>query len=187
MLNALTIDVEDYFHVSAFESVVDPLDWPRYESRIEENTRRLLAILSEHNSKATFFVLGWVAEHYLRLVREIQDGGHEVACHGYAHKLVYQHSQELFRQDVRQAKRKLEETVGQEVAGYRAPSYSITEEVLWALQILEEEGFRYDSSIFPINHDRYGIPGAHRFPHQIELLGGNGLVELPPSTVRILG
>ncbi|MFQ5903180.1 MAG: XrtA system polysaccharide deacetylase, partial [Candidatus Binatia bacterium] len=187
MLNALTINVEDYFHVSAFESVVDPEDWPRYESRIEGSTRRLLAVLSEHNVRVAFFVLGWVAEHHPGLVREIQGAGHEIACHGYAHRLVYRHSRELFRQDVRRARGKLEKITGREVVGYRAPSYSITEGVRWALQILREEGFRYDSSIFPINHDRYGIPQAHRFPYRIELLEGDGIVELPPSTVRLLG
>ena len=183
IVNVLTIDLEDYFMVSAFESVVRREDWDKYESRIERNTHRLLNIMNGSlrtpNSelrtpvRATFFCLGWVAEHYPHLIKEIYQQGHEIASHSYDHQLVYNMTSEQFRKDVVTSKRILEDITGKEVIGYRAPSYSITGKTLWALGILAEEGYRYDSSIFPIHHDRYGIPDAPRFPFIISLNGNS--------------
>jgi polysaccharide deacetylase family protein (PEP-CTERM system associated) len=169
MLNLLTIDVEDYFQVHAFSRVIKYEDWDRFECRVERNTDRLLSILDsvlspQHSPKGTFFILGWLAERYPDLVRRIQKEGHEIACHGYAHRLVYTQSRDEFRQDVRRTKSILEDVTGQEIIGYRAPSYSITKKSEWAFEVLAEEGFKYDSSIFPIRHDFYGIPEAPRFP-----------------------
>src|SRR5690242_11605860 len=163
MLNALTIDVEDYYHVSAFEAVVPFADWERYESRVEKNTHRLLDLLDAHTTKATFFVLGWVAERHPGLLRTLVARGHEVASHGYAHQRVYTQTPTQFRAETQRAKRLLEDTLGHPIRGYRAASYSITVQSLWALEVLREEGFGYDSSIFPIRHDLYGIPHHHRF------------------------
>jgi polysaccharide deacetylase family protein (PEP-CTERM system associated) len=187
MLNALTIDVEDYYHVGAFESVIQFADWERYQSRVEGNVQRLLDLLDAHHTKATFFVLGWVAERHGHLVSAIYQRGHEVASHGYAHQRIYTQTPDQFREETRRTKHILEGAIGESVLGYRAASYSITKGCLWALEILQEEGFKYDSSIFPIRHDRYGIPGYSRFCH---LTGGRGrarLVEFPPSTVRVAG
>src|SRR5262249_15025516 len=150
---------EDYYHVSAFEKVVRLEDWERYESRVEKNTDRVLGMLDDRHVKATFFILGWVAQRHPQLVRRIVAGQHEVACHGYTHRRIYTLTPEEFRQEIRQAKQVLEEAGGVPVLGYRAPSYSVTTQSLWALDILVEEGFKYDSSIFPIRHDLYGIPG----------------------------
>lgn len=186
IFNALTIDVEDYFMVSAFADVIKFEDWHRYESRIERNTYRILELLDGYQVKATFFVLGWVAENYPEMVRDIQSAGHEIACHGYNHRLIYDMAPEEFRQDVRRAKNVLEDISGTLVTGYRAPSYSVVKNTLWALDILIEEGFRYDSSIFPIRHDHYGLPEAHRFPHIIERSNGT-IIEFPPSTFSLFG
>ena len=187
MLNALTIDVEDYYQVSALESVVRFKDWSKYESRVERNTYRLLDILDENKVRATFFVLGWVAERHPNLVMDIQKRGHEVASHGYSHKRIYMQTPDQFRDETRRSKALLEEIINQPVIGYRAASYSITRKSLWALDILSEEGFRYDSSIFPIHHDLYGIPGSQRFNHKINRSGNSGLIELPLSTLRFCG
>lgn len=168
MINALTIDVEDYYMVSAFSDIVRFEDWGAYESRVEKNTYRILDVLDEHNVKATFFILGWVAERCSELVRNIHASGHEVACHGYNHRLIYDLTQKQFKEDVRKAKGILEDIISAPVIGYRAASYSIVKETLWALDILIEEKFLYDSSIFPIHHDRYGLPGAERFPHVLK-------------------
>jgi polysaccharide deacetylase family protein (PEP-CTERM system associated) len=183
MFNILTIDLEDYFQVHAFSDVIKYDDWSNYECRIERNTERLLDVLSSslrtpHSAlripiKATFFVLGWIAERYPDLVRRIQKEGHEIACHGYAHKLIYTQSKEEFRQDIKKTKAILEDITGSEVVGYRAPSYSITSKSQWAFEILIEEGFKYDSSIFPIRHDLYGMPNAPRFPFAICLHENN--------------
>jgi polysaccharide deacetylase family protein (PEP-CTERM system associated) len=186
MMNVLTIDLEDYFQVHAFSDVIKFEDWGNYECRIERNTDRLLEILNSvpspqhlithslHNSltqrvKASFFILGWIAERYPGLVRRIQKEGHEIACHGYAHKLIYTQSKEEFRQDIRKSKDILENLTGNQVIGYRAPSYSITNKSQWAFEVLVEEGFKYDSSIFPIHHDFYGMVNAPRFPFGISL------------------
>ncbi len=186
ILNALSVDVEDYFQVSAFSDVVPYRDWGRFESRVERNTLRLLDLFDQRKAKATFFILGWVAERCPRLVREIALRGHEVGSHGYAHRTIDQCTPEEFRDEVRGAKRLLEDLSQAPVIGYRAPSFSITERTLWALEILAEEGFRYDSSIFPIRHDRYGMPAAPRFPHAIPF-GDRSLFEFPMSTVRPWG
>lgn len=184
MKNALTIDVEDYFQVTAFAGVVDRQDWGVYPSRVANNTLRVLDLLDEYDLKATFFVLGWVAERYPETVRAIIGRGHEVASHGYDHELVYNQNPEKFRRDVRKAKAILEDITGRQVLGYRASSYSITERSLWALDILVEEGFSYDSSIFPITHDHYGIPGSERFPYTIVREAGS-LVEFPLTTLAV--
>lgn len=187
MLNALTIDVEDYYQVSAFESVVSHQDWDLYESRVERNTHHILDLLDEHPTKATFFVLGWVAERFPSLVRAIHDRGHEIASHGYSHRRIYTQVPEHFREETRRAKEITEDTIGRSVIGYRAASYSITRESLWAVDILQEEGFEYDSSIFPIHHDSYGIPDHPRFLHWVSGDKGKGLIEFPISTLRIAG
>lgn len=184
MLNALTIDVEDYFQVTAFEGHVDRGQWDNYELRVATNTRRVLELLEEYQIKATFFILGWVAEREPQLIKEIAAGGHEIACHGYGHELVYRIGPERFREDIRKAKALLESITGIQIQGYRAPSYSITTQSLWALDVLIEEGFSYDSSIFPVYHDTYGMPDAERFPHTISRPSGV-LKEFPLSTLPI--
>lgn len=181
MLNALSIDVEDYFQVNAFVRAVRRDQWDGYPLRVESNTRRILDLLDEFGITATFFVLGWVAGRLPALVREIQAKGHEIACHGYGHELIYAIGPDAFRADIRLAKRILEEQTGTEVLGYRAPSYSITARSMWALDILIEEGFRYDSSIFPVYHDTYGVPDAPRFPYRIERSSGS-ITEFPLTT-----
>lgn len=181
MQNALTIDVEDYFQVSAFARKVKISDWDTFPLRAAANTNRILDLLDGHGIKATFFILGWIAQRLPQLVREIQHRGHEIACHGYNHELIYDIGQERFRHDIRRAKALLEDITGSTVHGYRAPSYSITGKSLWALEILVEEGFTYDSSIFPIIHDIYGIPGGERFIHTIQTQSGT-IREFPLTT-----
>lgn len=180
--NALTIDVEDYFHVTVFERTVLRSAWGTLESRVVSSTERLLSLLG--NTTATFFVLGWVAERYPELVRTIANAGHEIASHGSEHRLVYHQTPDAFRADVRRAKAVLESITGVEVEGYRAPSFSITTRSLWALDVLLEEGYRYDSSIFPIRHDRYGIPSSPRHPYVVHRPAGT-LLEVPGSTTTI--
>lgn len=187
MVNALTIDVEDYFMVSAFADIVKFEDWPRYESRVERSTRQILDLLESYGVKATFFVLGWVAEHQPGLIREIHARGHEIACHGYNHRLAYNLSLKEFQDDTRRSKRLIEDTIGAPVAGYRAASYSIMEHSLWALDVLIEEGFLYDSSIFPIHHDFYGYPTFNRFPIRVQRAGVGNILEVPLSTLRFFG
>ena len=184
VVNAMSIDVEDYFHVSVFDGVVPRSSWDRMESRVCANTERLLDLFDEFKVRSTFFVLGWVGERHPDLVKSIARRGHEVASHGYAHRLIYDQTPTTFREDVRRAKRILEDASGRRVAGYRAPSYSITPRSLWALDVLVEEGYQYDSSIFPIRHDRYGIPISGRRPYQIERNVGT-LTEVPGSTTRV--
>lgn len=182
--NAMSVDVEDYFHVSVFDKTVSRGQWPALESRVVANTVRLLDLFDEYRVRSTFFVLGWVAERHPALVRQILDRGHEIASHGYGHRLVYDLTPEAFRDDVRRAKGVLEDAGGAAVSGYRAPSFSITQQSLWALDVLIDEGHAYDASIFPIRHDRYGIPDAPRHAHRIDRARGS-LVEVPGSTVRI--
>jgi polysaccharide deacetylase family protein (PEP-CTERM system associated) len=184
IVNAMSIDVEDYFHVSVFDGLIPREQWSALQSRVCANTERLLGIFDEAGVKSTFFVLGWVAERFPGLVRQIAEAGHEIASHGYAHRLVYDQTQDAFRDDVRRAKALLEEATGREVLGFRAPSYSITPRSLWALDVLIEEGYRYDASIFPIVHDRYGIPVSARHPYSIDRPAGQ-LIEVPASTVRV--
>jgi polysaccharide deacetylase family protein (PEP-CTERM system associated) len=180
----MSIDVEDYFHVSAFDGLVPRSMWSQMESRVVSNTERLLALFDDFDVRATFFVLGWVGERHPDLVGRIAAEGHEVASHGYAHRLIYDQTRAAFRDDVRRAKAVLEQAAGRRVAGYRAPSYSITPRSLWALDVLVEEGHNYDASIFPIRHDRYGIPVSARLPYEIHRRAGS-LVEVPGSTTRL--
>jgi polysaccharide deacetylase family protein (PEP-CTERM system associated) len=184
IVNGMSIDVEDYFHVSVFDGLVPRSRWDQMESRVGRNTTRLLELFSDVGVHATFFVLGWVCERHPDLIRTIAAAGHEVASHGYAHRLIYDQTPAAFREDVRRAKHLLEDACGTRVLGYRAPSYSITPRSLWALDILLEEGYAYDSSIFPIRHDRYGIPVSGREPYRIVRKGGS-LVEVPGSTTRV--
>ena len=186
VVNALTFDVEDYFHVSAFDRVVPRSRWDSLEHRVDASTDRVLAVLADADVRATFFVLGWVAERFPGLVRRIAAGGHELASHGYGHRLVYELSPDEFRQDLRRSRAAIESAVAAPIVGYRAPSYSITMKSLWALDVLIEEGFTYDASIFPIHHDRYGIPDAPRHPYRIDRAAGH-IWEIPPSTVRLAG
>jgi polysaccharide deacetylase family protein (PEP-CTERM system associated) len=183
VVNAMSVDVEDYFHVNAFDGVVPRERWESLESRVCRNTERLLALFEASGVTATFFVLGWVAERFPALVSTIAKQGHEIASHGYAHRLIYHQTPEAFREDVRRAKDLLEASSGRPVEGFRAPSYSVTAGTLWALDVLIEEGYRYDASIFPIRHDRYGLPGSPRHPYVLTRRNGS-LVEAPASTVR---
>jgi polysaccharide deacetylase family protein (PEP-CTERM system associated) len=182
--NAMSVDVEDYFHVSAFDDVIPRTKWTDMESRVCANTHRLLDIFDEFNVRCTFFVLGWVAEHHPQLVRDITRRGHEIASHGFGHRLVYDQTPAMFREDVRRAKHLLEDISGCRIFGYRAPSFSITARSLWALDILIDEGYSYDASVFPIRHDRYGIPRSPRHPYIIQRADGS-LMEMPGSTVRV--
>ena len=185
--NALTVDVEDYFHVSALASSISRSSWASRESRVVGNTGRLLELFDQFGAKATFFVLGWVAERYPQLVVDIAARGHEVACHGLSHRLVYEQSPEEFRAETLRSKQVLEDITGAAVLGYRAASYSIVRRSLWALDTLAELGFAYDSSIFPVRHDRYGIPDAERIPHRLSTPGGKVIVEWPLSTASVAG
>jgi polysaccharide deacetylase family protein (PEP-CTERM system associated) len=186
-LNAMTIDVEDYFHVSALSEVIGRQDWERMEYRAEHNTDRLLDLFASNRLRATFFVLGWVAQRSPALVRRIHDAGHEVACHGLTHELVYRQTPDVFRRETASSKSMLEDAIGGPVHGYRAASYSITAQSLWAIDILCELGFTYDSSIFPIAHDRYGIPGASTQPGPLCAENGATIIEFPLTTVKLLG
>jgi polysaccharide deacetylase family protein (PEP-CTERM system associated) len=183
MINLLTIDVEEWFHTSALDPYIGFDRWDSLESRLEPNVNNILELLTTHQIHATFFVLGWVAERYPALIRQIDAGGHEIGSHGYRHRLIYHLSPETFKDYVLRSKHLLEDLISKPVLGYRATSFSIVKDTLWALEVIKEAGFIYDSSIFPIRHDIYGIDGFPRFPfvHQ------NGLIEIPPSTLRIVG
>jgi polysaccharide deacetylase family protein (PEP-CTERM system associated) len=186
MLNAFTVDVEDYFQVTAFERHIERDDWLGFESRVARGTHRLLELLARHNTPATFYVLGWIAKRHPELVREIRAAGHEIGSHSYWHRLVYDLSPGDFRNDLSLSLRAIEDTAGQTVTHYRAPSFSITKRSLWALDILAEHGITCDSSIFPVHHDRYGIPKANRRIHRIETSAGS-LWEFPPAVSRVGG
>lgn len=186
-INAMTVDVEDYFHVSALAEVISRKDWDRMEYRAERSTERLLELFAQHQTRATFFVLGWVTQRSPELVRRIHAAGHEVACHGLSHELVYRQTPAVFEEETRRSKQMLEDAIGAPVLGYRAASYSITQESFWAIDILCDIGFRYDSSIFPIAHDRYGIPGAQTRPGLLRGARGRSIVEFPLSTKQVLG
>lgn len=179
--NALTIDVEDYFQVSAFAPFIARSDWEMRECRVERNVDRILALLDTHDTHATFFTLGWIAERYPALVQRIVAGGHELASHGFGHERVSDLSEADFFNDIHRAKALLEDIGGVQVHGYRAPSFSIGSGNLWALDTLERAGYRYSSSIYPIQHDHYGMPDAPRFAHQVR----DGLIEVPPTTLRM--
>lgn len=182
----ISVDVEDYFHVQAFANVVDRDRWGTFPSRIETNTERLLDLFDDFRVKATFFILGWVAERYPGLVRRIVARGHEPACHSYWHRLVFALTPDQFRNDTVRAKDVIEQAGGVSVSGYRAPSFSITGESLWALEVLRDLGFRYDSSIFPVRHDVYGIRDAARSPFQVDTPSGS-ILEFPLATFRYRG
>lgn len=186
-VNALTVDVEEYFHVAALSKAIDRDDWATIPSRVEANTQRLLDLFDEYGVKATFFTLGWVAERQPHLVREIVERGHELACHGYSHRLIYRQSPAEFREETKRAKDLLEQEGQVPVRGYRAASYSITQHSRWALQILVECGLEYDSSIFPVRHDLYGMPDAERWPHRLCTEEGAEIAEFPLSTLRWWG
>ena len=185
--NVLTVDVEDYFHVAALAKSIKPNDWDSISPRVLKNSYQLLDLFDEKNVKATHFTLGWVAERFPELIREIDNRGHEIASHGYSHQLVYTQSPAVFEKETIESKNLLEDIIGKPVEGYRAASYSITRKSLWALDILAESGFKYDSSIFPIAHDRYGITGSPELPHLLETPNKSTLVEYPLSTFRFMG
>lgn len=184
MRNAMTFDVEDYFHVGAFADRVNKADWDTFPSRVEVNTDRSLALLDEAGCKGTFFVLGWVAERFPKLVKHIAAGGHELGCHSSEHRRVFQMTPEEFRADTKRAKDAIENASGVRIRGYRAPSFSITERSLWAFEILAELGFEYDSSIFPVRHPNYGMPRVPRTPFRVQTSAGT-LVEFPMPTLAI--
>jgi polysaccharide deacetylase family protein (PEP-CTERM system associated) len=187
VVNALTFDIEDYYHVQAFADVIRPADWHSYPRRVEKNTYRLLEMLAARNIRATFFILGWVAERCSGLVTAIFKAGHEIGSHGYHHQMIGRGDEKAFRDDIVRAKGILEDGLGKSIKSYRAPSYSITVKTLWALDILAAAGFECDSSIFPIVHDNYGIADAPRFPHYKMLAAGARIAEFPPSTLRLCG
>ncbi|MDP1639273.1 MAG: DUF3473 domain-containing protein [Candidatus Nitrotoga sp.] len=183
--NAMTIDVEDYFQVSAFGSTIPRERWESLPCRVERNIDIALALLDEGKAHATFFTLGWIAERYPTIVRRIVDNGHELASHGYGHQRVSELSRNEFNVDISRAKKILEDLSGSPVIGYRAPSFSIGADNLWALDLLQEAGYQYSSSIYPIRHDHYGMPEAPRFAHYPR--GKDGMLEIPPSTAMLLG
>jgi polysaccharide deacetylase family protein (PEP-CTERM system associated) len=179
-VNALTIDVEDYFQVSAFAPYIARSEWPQRECRVERNVERILAMLQTHDAKATFFTLGWIAERYPQVVRQIVAQGHELASHGYGHERASDLTEEAFFTDVDRAKQMLEDVGGVGIQGYRAPSFSIGSSNLWAFDSLARAGYRYSSSIYPIRHDHYGMPDAPRFAHHVR----SGVLEIPVTTLR---
>ena len=181
--NALTIDVEDYFQVSAMVPYIRRSEWDTRECRVEHNVDRILALLDRHGTRATFFTLGWVAERYPQLVKRVVAQGHELASHGYGHERASDLSRADFLHDIQHAKQLLEDIGGVAVQGYRAPSFSIGTGNLWAFDCLREAGYRYSSSIYPIKHDHYGMPDAPRFAHTV----ANGLLEVPVTTLRMNG
>jgi polysaccharide deacetylase family protein (PEP-CTERM system associated) len=182
--NAMTVDVEDWFQVQAFAGSIDRADWESLPRRVEENTDRFLQLFADAGTHATFFTLGWVADRHPGLVRRIVAAGHELASHGYAHRLAHEQTQSEFREDVGRARRLLEDVGGVAVRGYRAPTFSINTRNPWAFDVLADEGYAYSSSIYPIRHDLYGMPDAPRVPHRV---AGGRLVEIPMTTVRIGG
>jgi polysaccharide deacetylase family protein (PEP-CTERM system associated) len=185
--DALSVDVEDYYQVEAFADRVPRSEWNRFPSRVARNTERVLELLAKHRARATFFVLGWIAEREPALVRAIAAAGHEIACHGHAHERVTAMTPARFRDDLRRARQAIAEAAGVRVVGYRAPTFSIQSKNLWALEVLADEGFVYDSSIFPVRHDLYGFPEFPRFPRRLPLRSGKTIFEIPLSTVRLLG
>jgi polysaccharide deacetylase family protein (PEP-CTERM system associated) len=185
--NAMTVDVEDYFHVAALAEVIKRDDWSRMEYRAEANTHYLLNMFAESGMRATFFFLGWVAKRSPQLVKAVHAAGHEIGCHGMSHELVYQQTPEVFRSETTESKHLLEDLTGSRVSGYRAASWSITGRSLWALDIIADLQFEYDSSIFPIRHDIYGIPDAPTKPGRMRTPQGAEVIEFPPSTATMLG
>ena len=186
VVNALTIDVEDYFQVSAFESDIRREDWGSFSLRVFENTQRILQLLRAKKTLATFYILGWVAEKRPDLVRAIQDDGHEIGTHSYWHRLIYNLTPNEFRDDLRQSVQVLQDIVQMPITTFRAPSFSICQNSLWSVQTLASEGITTDSSIFPVVHDRYGIPGAPTEPYQIKTTAGD-VTEFPPTVYSCFG
>ena len=182
LVNALTVDVEDYFQVSAFAPHIAHHQWDAMECRVERNIERLLALFDAHKAKATFFTLGWIAERYPSMVRDVVAAGHELASHGTSHRRASEQSSADFRADIEGARKKLEDIGGVAVRGYRAPSFSIGHGNLWAFDCLVEAGYAYSSSVYPVRHDHYGMPDAPRFAHRLQ----NGLLELPITTTRVM-
>lgn len=187
VVNALTVDVEDYYHVQAFADVIPRSQWDGYPKRVERNTYQLLEMFLLRKVRGTFFLLGWVARRCPKLAVDVLQAGHRIGCHGYMHRAIGDCDHVEFREDVRMAKQAIEDATGVAVKSYRAPSFSINARTMWALEILGEEGFDYDSSIFPIFHDHYGIPNAPRFPYCKTLSSGHQIKEFPPSTIRFAG
>jgi len=185
--NVFSIDVEDYFHVAAFSKVVSMSDWSSYKSRVVRNTEVILDMLDKHHVKATFFVLGWVCEKEPGLIKKIYSAGHEIASHGYSHQMIYNQTPEKFREETLRSKKLLEDVIGEKVRGYRAASYSITKKSLWALDILAEAGFEYDSSIFPVRHDNYGLTTSPVEPYKIITASGAELIEFPLTSLNVFG
>lgn len=183
--DGLSIDVEDYYHVEAFADRITSRTWADFPSRVGDNTRRVLELLARTGARATFFVLGWVAERQPKLVAEIASAGHELGCHSYWHRRISRLAPEEFREDTHRALSAIEDAGGRPVLGYRAPTFSIVEQSLWALEILAEAGFRYDSSVFPVRHDLYGMPAAPRFPFRWKCGHGLSIYEVPLPTVRL--
>jgi polysaccharide deacetylase family protein (PEP-CTERM system associated) len=181
IVNALTVDVEDYFQVSAFERQVSRTDWDSLPCRVERNVDRILELLDEHGAKATFFTLGWVAKRYPSMVRRIGDAGHEIASHGFSHRRASDQRASDFLADIREAKVLLEDVSGRDIRGYRAPSFSVGPRTPWAFECIASAGYRYSSSVYPIRHDHYGAPSSPRFAHEVV----PGLLELPVATVRV--
>jgi polysaccharide deacetylase family protein (PEP-CTERM system associated) len=182
--NIASADIEDYFQVEAFARSIDRSTWQSYSCRVEGNTHRLLDLFDECEVKGTYFILGWVAERYPRLVQEIAERGHELGCHSYWHRPIYRLSADEFREDTRRAKELIEQASGESICGYRAPSFSITSRSLWAFDILAELGFTYDSSVFPVSHDVYGMPDAPRSPFVVMTPSGP-VLEYPMATFRV--
>ncbi len=186
-VHGLSVDVEDYYHVEAFADRITPDQWPGFASRVGESVRRVLDLLAGFDVRATFFILGYVAEREPEVVRRIQDARHEVACHSFNHRCIFRMTPEEFRADTQRGRKAIEDAGGRRVEGYRAPTFSIVRPSLWALEVLAEEGFFYDSSVFPVHHDVYGIPEAPRFLYNWELGTGRSIYELPPMTARLWG
>ncbi len=180
LAHALTIDVEDYFQVSAFSGTISRENWEQIPCRVEANVDRILDLLNEHNAKATFFTLGWIAERFPNVVKKIVSNGHELASHGYGHHRIQEFSPKAFREDIISAKKLLEDIGGVSIRGYRAPSFSVGKETLWAFDEIKAAGYSYSSSVYPVKHDLYGMPDAPRFPYRVE----NGLLEIPMTTAR---
>lgn len=185
-INALTFDIEEYFQVSNFSKAIRREEWEKRGSRLSVGLNQILGILAEHNVKATFFVLGWIAERHPALIKKISYQGHEIGSHGYEHKLIYNQSYAEFEQDLKRSIKVIEGITGKKVLGFRAPSFSITKDSLWALEVLANNHLKYDASIFPILHHRYGIERAPRFPYRINN-NGYSIIEYPCSTIKLLG
>lgn len=185
--HAMTVDVEDYYHVAAFGQVIRPDEWDQWPSRVEANTDRLLQLFDDAGIHITFFILGWVADRYPALVKRIHQQGHEIASHGFSHQLIYRQTPDVFREETARSKDILEALTGEAILGYRAASYSITHKSLWALETLADLGFQWDSSIFPTRHDNYGIPGSPEEPYRLKTESGNVLTEFPLTTAKVFG